>query len=343
MKKFKWSIVAVSSLVVLAGPAMAQSNVTVYGVADAFIGYGKTGDNTFTGVGSGGWSGSRLGFKGSEDLGNGLKALFTLEQGFNVDNGTNQIAGSQFSRQSWVGLEGAFGFVGLGRQHSPGFFAFLYDAADATSLSPQFLLALAARANIVTAGAARISNSINYKSPDMGGLKFNAIYGFNEVSQTGNRRKNDLFALGASYANGPISAGVTFSQVNDAATDKNKHEWLVGAAYDFGMFKLLGSYQRVENATIAEETDNVWQIGGVVPVSAAGRVHVAYGRLDAEMDDADANAWTVMYSHQWSKRTSVYAGYGQIGNDDERLVSAFAQGAAGETSRNVMFGIRHAF
>lgn len=343
MKELKWNIVAVSCLALLAGPAMAQSNVTVYGVADAFIGYGKTDDSTFTGVGNGGWSGSRLGFKGSEDLGNGLKAVFTLEQGFNIDNGTSQIAGSQFSRQSWVGLEGPFGFVGVGRQHSPGFFAFAFDAADASSLSPQFLLALAARANIVTAGAARISNSINYKSPDMGGLKLNAIYGFNEVNQTGNLRKNDLFALGATYANGPMVAGATYSQVNDAASEENKQEWLVGGAYDFGVFRLLGSYQRVKNATIAEDTDNVWQIGGVVPLGAAGRVHVAYGSLDADANDSDADAWTLMYTHQLSKRTMVYAGYGQIANDDMRDISALALGSAGETSRNLMLGMRHGF
>jgi predicted porin len=340
-------LIALAVAGLVSAPVFAQSNVTVYGIADAYLGYGKADDNKFTGVNSGGMSGSRLGFKGSEDLGNGLKAVFTLEYGLNIDQNDGigtATAGGPRARQQFVGLQGGFGFIGLGRQYSPGYFVYQYDAAEAASpLSPQSILSLAAGANITPNSPARVSNAINYKSPDFGGLKVNAIYGFNEANQTGNRQQNDLFAVGADYANGPIAAGLTYSQINDAASDDNKREWMLGAAYDFGMFKLAGSYQRVENATAAEDTDNVWQIGGIVPVGAAGRVHVAYGKLDADADDSDVNAWTVMYTHAMSKRTTAYAGYGQIGNDDNRAVSALANGSLGDNSRSVLVGMRHTF
>src|SRR5690606_39044941 len=100
----------------VSAPAFAQSNVQIYGVVDAGVVSGKIGDNKFNGVQSGLLSASRIGFRGTEDLGNGLKAKFTLEYGINVDNGGAPNA----PRQSWVGLEGGFGFIGLGRQYSPG-------------------------------------------------------------------------------------------------------------------------------------------------------------------------------------------------------------------------------
>jgi predicted porin len=332
----------------LAAPVMAQSNVTVYGVADAFLGYGKTEDAKFIGVQSGGWAGSRLGFRGTEDLGNGLKAVFTLEYGIEIDSNTGVGAGGSLGRQQFVGLQGGFGFVGLGRQYSPGYFVFKYDAIVPVPISPQFALASSAGSNNVAGGAARVSNSVNYKSPTFGGVTLNAIYGFNETNQTGNRQKNDLAAIGADYANGPLAVGLIYSQVNDQAGDKNKRDAYLGAAYDFGMFKLSGSYQRIENATAAEDTDNVWQIGGTVPVGAAGKIAVSYGRLDADAQDSDANAWALVYSHTLSKRTTAYAGYGQINNDDGRAVRSpsfvsAANTGLGDTSRNLLLGLNHTF
>lgn len=333
----------------LAGtPALAQSNVTVYGVVDTFFAYGKTGDAKFSGVQSSGWTGSRLGFRGTEDLGNGLKAVFTLEYGIELDQNAGLGAAPNLSRQQFVGLQGGFGFVGLGRQYHPGYYVFKYDAITPVPVSPQFVLAAKAGSRIVAGGAARINNAINYKSPAFGGFSVNAIYGLNETNQTDDRRKGDVAALGVDYANGPFAASLVVSHETEVAGDKNKREVYLGGSYDFGTFKLAGSFQNIRNATAAENSDKVWHLGATIPVSAAGKVSIGYGHLSADANDSDASAWALAYSHSLSKRTTLYAGYGHISNDDGQSVRspAFvsaANTAAGDTSNNLMLGINHAF
>lgn len=375
-------LIALAVAGLVSAPVFAQSNVTVYGVADAYFGYGKMDDNKFTGVNSGGWAGSRIGFKGSEDLGNGLKGVFTLEYGIDIDQ--NEGVGSRGTaansttraRQQFVGLQGGFGFLGLGRQYSPGYYVFKYDAINVIPFSPQFILAGNQGSNIVAGSAARVSNSINYKSPDFGGLTLNAIYGFNEENQDENRQAGDLAALGLDYANGPLAIGLVYSQVKQDAgaiateksttpatlvspavpvggitvSDETKKEAYLGAAYDFGMFKLMGSYQIIKDFTTDEDDNKVWQIGGVVPVSSAGKVHLSYGRTDADTDDSDAAAWSLLYSHSLSKRTLAYVGYTQVNNDDATDFSVLTKrtdetGARlfDEDSRNFLIGVNHSF
>ncbi|KON82135.1 porin [Azoarcus sp. PA01] len=356
-------LIALAVAGLVSAPVFAQSNVTVYGVADAFFGYGKMDDNKFTGVESGGWAGSRLGFKGSEDLGNGLKAVFTLEYGLELDDNEGVGAGGPRARQQFVGLQGGFGFIGLGRQYNPGYYVFKYDAINVIPFSPQFILAANQGSNIVAGTPARVSNAINYKSPDFGGLTLNAIYGFNEANQDNNRQAGDTAALGAEYANGPLAVGLIYSQVKQDAgaipsekfpvttADETKKEAYLGAAYDFGMFKLMGSYQIIKDATAAEDDNKIWQVGGVVPVSSAGKVHLSYGRTDADTDDSDAAAWSLMYSHSLSKRTLAYVGYTQVDNDDATNYSVLAKrtdettGAPlfDENSRNFLIGVNHSF
>ncbi len=386
-------LIALAIAGLVSAPVFAQSNVTVYGVVDAFVGYGKYDDNKFTGITSGGLAGSRIGFRGTEDLGNGLKGVFTLEYGIDIDQ--NEGIGSRGTaknsatraRQQFVGLQGDFGFVGLGRQYSPGYWTSAkYDAIPTVPFSPQFLLAMASGSNIVAGSAARVSNALNYKSPNWGGLTLNAIYGFNEENQDNERGAGDLAAIGLDYSNGPLGVGLVYSQVkqkdgaigtekfqpNNLGTptlgivnglpavvpgalttlDETKKEWYLGAGYDLGMFKLVASYQQIKDATAAEEKDKIWQVGAVVPVTAAGKVHVSYGRASADsVDDADAAAWTLLYSHGLSKRTTIYAGYSQINNDDNSAISAQAKnrnettGAlmTDENDRNVFLGVNHTF
>ena len=361
-------LIALAVAGLVSAPVFAQSsNVTVYGVVDAFVGYGKYDDNRFTGVTSGGLAGSRIGFRGVEDLGNGLKGVFTLEYGIDVDQ--NEGIGSRGTaknsttraRQQFVGLQGDFGFAGLGRQYSPGYWApAKYDAIQTVPFSPQFVLANSRGSNIVAGSAGRVSNAINYKSPNWGGLTVNAIYGFNEENQEDNRRAGDLAAIGVDYSNGPLGVGLVYSQVKQdagalasekaiAGADETKKEWYLGAGYDLGMFKLVASYQQIKDATAAEDKDKVWQVGGVVPVGAAGKVHASYGRLDADADDSDTDAWTLLYSHSLSKRTTLYAGYSQIDNDDATAITSQAKTTVGgvtvlgDDDQNVFLGVNHAF
>ncbi len=117
-------LIALAIAGLVSAPAFAQSNVTIYGVADAYMGFGDHGANDMAAVSSGGLSGSRIGFRGAEDLGNGLKAVFTYEQGFDLDDSVNSDASQGLggkARQSFVGLGGSFGTVSLGRQYAPGY------------------------------------------------------------------------------------------------------------------------------------------------------------------------------------------------------------------------------
>lgn len=142
-----------------AGVAHAQTSVTVYGILDAGITRetGDAGGNVWK-MATGVQSGNRLGFKGAEDLGGGLKANFQVESGFDLDTGTLRQGGSLFGRQSWVGLSGGFGAVSLGRQYNPLFVAL--DAIDPFSTG-----LTGATTNLMNPSSVRTNNSIAYYSP----------------------------------------------------------------------------------------------------------------------------------------------------------------------------------
>jgi predicted porin len=334
-------LIALAVAGLVSAPVMAQSNVTVYGIVDAYVGYGKQGDNKAFKVEGGGMSGSRLGFKGSEDLGNGLKAVFTLEYSLNNDVNEGVGTGGLRARQQFVGLQGGFGFIGLGRQYSPGFGVYKYDAAMGGSpFSPQSILSVQSGFTITPNSAGRVSNSINWKSNNMGGLTVNAIYGLGEKNQIDDRRENDLAGLGVDYDNGPLNVGVIIHHINKGPND-NQKEWLVGGGYNFGAVKLLGSYQQKKVGSV---NDKVYQIGGVIPVGASSSVHLALGKYDADAgSDFDANSFAVIYSHSLSKRTTAYAAYTLVDNKSASAKSVIANGVAGKDSNNYLVGLRHVF
>lgn len=341
--------VAFATAGLISPSVMAQSNVTVYGVVDAYLGYGKMGDNRKTGVGSGGRTGSRLGFKGSEDLGNNLKAVFVLEYWIAVDEnqgiGTSDSNSSTRARQQFVGLQGSFGFVGLGRQYAPGYYVMKYDAAEGAPWGPQSNLGGKAGATILVATPARWNNSVNYKSANMGGVTVNTIYSFGEEKQDTNRRQGDRWGIGAEYANGPVGVNVIYHHGNDVpaiAGLGDKKEWYVGGSYNFGAVKLLGSFQQVKQTS---DTNKIYQIGAIAPVSSAGRVHLAVGQLEHDRSDMDATNVTVGYTHALSKRTTGYVYFVNVNNKSRQNATFFASGVgqAGDNSENVMVGVNHTF
>ena len=158
-------LIALAVAGLVSAPVFAQSNVTIYGVADAYMGFGSHGSNDMAAVNSGGLSGSRIGSRGTEDLGNGLKAIFTYEQGFNIDDNTNADGSKGLggkSRQSFVGVAGDFGSVTLGRQYAPGFDHVVDAFGNSAILSPQSILAGGVGSSIDAGGGARWDNSVAY-------------------------------------------------------------------------------------------------------------------------------------------------------------------------------------
>lgn len=342
-------LIALTVAGLLSAPVFAQSNVTLYGLADAALGFGHTRGNDFRGVLSGVTLGSRLGFRGTEDLGNGLKAVYTLEHGFNIDNGTPIIPNTAFSRQAYVGLQGAFGTLSLGRQYAPGHFVFGYHEGMGAALMPQATLAGAAGLTILSASIARWDNSVAYTGK-FGGLTARAIYSAQTESEAelGQDESNDdRWGLGVDYANGPLKAGVIYHMVKDIDGD-DQSEWYVGTEYNFGMLSLNGSWQSGGNVNTFDRDKQVWTLGMTVPITAVGDVIVSYGRLkEPDLSDADANNWTIEYNHALSKRTMVYAGYNRTHNDNNSTVGALFGAikptSAGENAGMAVFGMRHRF
>ena len=344
-------LIALAVAGLVSAPVFAQSNVSIYGVADAYMGFGSHGDNDFAGVDQGGLSGSRIGFRGTEDLGNGLKAVFTLEQGINIDDGTGM--GGQ-SRQSFVGLAGAFGAVTLGRQYAPGW-DFQYDVLGASIVSAQYILASGVSSSIAASSDARWDNSVAY-SGKFSGLRVRAIYSMDAIETTtlgADPSDDDAMGLGLEYADGPLKVGAVYQVLNTAsnapATD-DQTEWLMGGSYDFGVATLALSYQDAESlGKMKGEDAKLWQVGVMVPVGAAGKVLVGYGELKHEnvigSNSAKSKSYSLAYTHALSKRTTAYTGYNRTHNDngmDLGIVAAPA-GVTGENANQFVVGVSHTF
>ena len=338
--------------------------MTIYGVADAYMAFGDHGDNDLGAINSGGLSGSRLGFRGTEDLGNGLKAVFTFEQGYNVDDGSG-LGGN--ARQSFVGVSGGFGTVSLGRQYAPGY-DFIADSFGSSGiLSPQAILSGGAGSTIDASSDARWNNSIAYNGA-FAGLKVRAIYSMDaDVSgrtvsnELGNDpADDDAMGLGLDYSNGPLRVVAVYQYLQDGAntvTSDDQQEWSVGASYNFGIATLALNYQDAEALGNVRGNDaDIWQVGVVVPVGAAGNVHLGYGEADMDAVDAKAKSYSIAYTHALSKRTTAYAGYNETDNDDglgfgvvghpdatTTNPGAIGLVADGDKSRVFAVGVRHVF
>jgi predicted porin len=332
-------LIALAVAGLVAAPAMAQSNVTIYGVADAYMKYGDfMGDDTM-GVDSGGLMGSRLGFRGEEDLGSGLKAVFVLEQGFNIDTGkSTAMSGTDseanggnetFTRQAYVGLKGNFGQVALGRQYAPGYFTADYDALlSAPGISPMSLLSNFTRLTITPNSAARWNNSVTYKgtfqSVSVAGI-YSAGNQETDVKNGPDNNDDDKYGVSLKYDNGPLKIGGIYQAVkfdHQDTNDETQNEWLIGASYNFGMATLAGSYQQGRDVLGVDGLDvDLWQVGVIVPVGA-GNIHVAYAQADVDKvqgvlsSDVKPKSFTVAYTHALSKRTTGYVGYTKVDYDD---------------------------
>ncbi|MFC7297811.1 porin [Herminiimonas aquatilis] len=375
----KKSLLALAVLGAFAGAASAQSSVTVYGIVD--LGFDHT-DNGATagsvnGIKSGGQSASRIGFKGTEDLGGGLNAVFQLEGTIAADTGTmgatstTTAAGTPlaytttttsnvFNRIATVGLQSAaFGTVNLGRQTSV--IKDAYDQIDPfgdggtiAPLSTVFFNGALAGDN------GRVSNAVKYSTPSFGGFKFAGSYAFGEAA--GDTGANSAYGLGAGYANGPLNVQFAYNNVDISTgsatvpavqTGENKLMFL-GATYNFGVVKLHGAYADTKNETTATGAEVKYRnyLAGVsVPLGAAGNLFASYSVNDNRTTaNADAKKAAIMYTYDLSKRTNLYTGYSRTSNDSGTgaagsgsRIGLAASAPAGESASSFNVGVRHKF
>ncbi|MCD6026226.1 MAG: porin [Solimicrobium sp.] len=348
------------------GAASAQSSVTVYGTLDAGIAYNK-GSNLAgktLSLESGQQSYSRIGFKGKEDLGNGLTALFVLEQGVQINTGISgyQTLGSGistvtdddrslgndgiFSSQAYVGLSSKnVGTVSIGRQFSP-----LYESYLA--IDP-FMNGFAANMNnFFGAGQGhspfqRMSNAVIYKTADSAnlyGFKGSLAYGFG--GQAGSLSKDRQVGISLGYANGPLTVSYAFHRARlDSLTDTSDtfDTHFIGATFDLGMAKIHGAFDQNKIGQLGKTQD--YMVGVTLPLGAnslfADYTHKKY-KKDS---DANANQFAVGYTHSLSKRTNLYTAYTYVKNGKESFIN-ISDWLASPTSRNVstvQAGIRHSF
>ncbi|HRD92232.1 MAG TPA: porin [Accumulibacter sp.] len=368
-------IIALAVASLASGAALAQTNVTVYGVADAGYIYssGDTGrngpilggTNTFSGVQSGLLSGSRIGFKGEEALGNGLKAIFTLEYWVQLDNNTGigSTGSSQNARQQFVGLSSdKLGTVALGRQYAPGYQAQINnDPLAGATFSPVVFLSGQAGNTIQGGSNARWDNGLTYTSPNWSGFTAKAIYSFGESNLGGynnaSTSDNGKFGIGGNYANGPLNIDLVYQTRQNVVTTfptpvtqgNDINEGYIGASYDFKMVKIMGSYQQQNDKNTANLDNTVWSLGAVVPVMAASHVHLSYAQLEWDQgryllnnsSQSAALGWTT----DLSKRTTLYAGYVWTKNDNHSTGNGPVAGigAPGESNNTFLAGLRHSF
>ena len=351
------------ALAVLAasGAAMAQSSVTLYGVADTGVTYTSGKENVYGLTHLGGNTNSRLGFRGVEDLGGGLKATFQLEAGVGIDDGTDYFTGSgmAFRRISKLGIEGGFGAVSMGRELTASYLAVSrYDVFGDTGIGASLAWK--------NGYDARTQNAISYYTPTISGFRAGINYGFGEQVKA---RDSRYVGVGLAYDNGPISVGFGYDRQNNvdakaaaalftSKTAQDLSTWQLGGSYNFGVAKAAALYKETKYEDIPGSdapTAKLKTFGlGVTAPVGAGEVRASYNhhRLTGLGDTLKADQFSLGYVHNLSKRTALYGTYAYIKNKDNngdgmamQLNGAMAGAGLKDSGAQHGFqvGVRHAF
>lgn len=345
----KKTLLAAALLAGFAGAAQAETSVTLYGIIDTGVGYNKLDlpargtaaayDHSRIGMINGVQNGSRWGLRGSEDLGDGLRAVFQLESGFDSGNGSSAQGGRLFGRQATVGLaSNSWGQLDFGRQ---------------TNIASKYFGSIDpfgagfAQANIghgfSAANTNRYDNMVMYQTPSFSGFQVGAGYSFNvndagspsEFATTDNVR---AITAGARYVNGPLQVALAFDQLNARHRldeSAKPRQYTVGAAYDFEVVKLALAYARTEDGWFAGQGPgaptggvpgstsyptysfadgfraNSYLVGLTAPLGGATSLFGSWQMIDPKNDeltggDETSNVFSLGATYDLSKRTNLY-------------------------------------
>jgi predicted porin len=374
----KKSLIALAVLAA-AGAASAQSSVTLFGIVDATIAYGKGG-----GAGSAsrwqltnsGYNSSRLGFRGTEDLGGGMSASFWLEAGLNNDSGAgaptntnnqstggiptcsvgtvagvtptctaaaNGTQGLTFNRRSTVSLAGGWGELRLGRDYTPQFWNLtVFDPFGTNGVGTTQTL----NSIVTTVTAVRASNSIGYFLPgNLGGFYGQGQVYLGENAQTGAATEDDGTGWGVrfGYASGPFNVAAAFSRTKYAVGRQQQNN--IAGQWDFGVAKLMGQITRDKNGATRGKG---YLIGTLVPVGP-GEIRAAWSQYTTDLagtgTDPRTRKLAIGYVHNLSKRTALYATWAGVRNSNgaAAVLNGGVSPTANQNSSGVDLGIRHSF
>jgi len=342
----KKSLVALAVLAA-SGAAMAQSSVTLFGVVDAGYAVGKGSISNKTVLRNSGYNSSRLGFRGVEDLGGGMKASFWLEAGVNNDDGTGSASsalnqaqtaanvgtqGLTFNRRSTVSLEGGMGELRLGRDYTPHFWSeTVYDPFGTNGVGTSITAFKGGLTGV------RASNSIGYLSPSMGGVKLWAQTYMGENASTAAKVGNGN-SYRITFDQGALSLAYAGSKTTTAAGVSNDTSNIAGS-YDLGVAKLMAQSNSTKITGLADLKGSL--IGALVPM-AGGTFRISSAQ--SERAGNKQKQTSVGFVNPMSKRTDLYATYARLANSGGSAVGLNGSAtAANQSSTGYEFGIKHAF
>lgn len=338
--------------------AQAQTAVQIYGIMDAgvmFSDTGAPGESARMELATGNYAGTRLGFRGTEDLGGGLKAVFNLEMGISNDTGAiptfGEAAGTVFGRKSVVGLQGGFGELYLGRDYTPAWWTIFR--------SDRFRFGLpgtvATSSGVVVT---RANNGIFYATPVWGGFRGRLAYTFGAEAASP-RDLGRLLGGAVEYKSGKLFVAAAAQRRRDAvpgapASTTSLKEYGAGLEYDWGQYAVSAGYWRTDPVTATaggvDRSKAAW-LGGSMRLGS-GEVKAQVTRTSVDVfgrGKGHATTAGVAYIHSLSKRTSLYAGVGRVDNDaNARLPLNTGTVRVGGSvfdadPRAMVVGIRHDF
>jgi predicted porin len=375
--------------------AFAQTNVTIYGIVDYGYTYRFDGRNLLAAsptipnnstpnsasqLNGGQQSGNRLGFKGTEDLGNGLKAVFLMEQGFMLDTGEMQSSSSFYNRQAYAGLSGGFGTVVGGRLYTPHYtFVSGLDPFGAGTVG-RYNNVYSVAAGAVPGSAfgnltdpVRVDNAIAYISPSFGGFTVTGAFSNNASgadSTSNNAANNTVYAVLGQYNSGALTLGANYHYIaaGTQAVGALPAQWAndvqnftLGGSFDFKVAKVMALYswnnvnlnQGASLLVPSDFTLNNYMLGATVPFGKfAAKGSYIYSDGNSSVGDAQQVALGLDYN--LSKRTNFYSAYSWIDNSGSRMNAvgdasfAGTYGAgngygAGVWQQGFQVGLRHMF
>lgn len=338
-------IIALAVAGLVSGAAFAQSNVTIYGTID--LAFTRQSDNTVdtvntrTAIDDGGWDQTRLGWKGTEDLGNGLAVSF--EQQFRT-RADRRNAGFTQNKQILSLDSKTWGSVRAGT------FGSVHDDINGYSEVGGMSYGNSVLGVIVSGDT---YNAVQYVSPSFSGLSFKAGLSTNDIDADDANDDSDgnvrAYSGLVQYVNGPLKVAASYDRKK--MNDDTQKEWLISGGYDFGMFKLGAGYDRTKFvddnvggssfvAATQEGTRKAWRFNIGAPIGATNAVALSYSRIKYDRDngltDLKARGIGLSFHHMMSKRTNVYAAYGDIGQSDTTA-------AAPGYEKLFKVGVRHQF
>jgi predicted porin len=349
----KKSVLALAVLGAFAGVASAQSSVTLFGVVDLNVRYVNNDQTTYS-LSQDGMSSSRLGFRGVEDLGGGLKASFWLEAAIGPDtgrgggsfgNGTQSVQvpcytppGAPlctpttvtvsenpflFQRRSTLSLSNAWGELRMGRDYTPQFWSWtVFDPFGTNGVGSATNLALQANLFAGSGGSygtlVRANNSVQYILPN--GVFGPGLYGQFMMAAGENAIGNKMWGGRIGYAAGPFDVAFAYSDT-DVSPDASGTNWNIGGSWNFGFMKLSGFYSKIDisgslnGVNFADRGQQNWFIGGSVPFGQAN-FKISWGQSDGTgAASIGAKQWALGADYNLSKRTAIYATWASINNN----------------------------